>query len=671
MTVITPDQSENKITTHYRPDIDGLRAIAIISVVGFHAFPSWITGGFIGVDIFFVISGYLITLKITDGLIKNTFSFFDFYSRRIRRLFPAMLLVLLASFAFGWVALFADEYKQLGKHIAGGAGFVSNFMLWSESGYFDSSTEQKPLLHLWSLSIEEQFYIFWPLLLWLIWLKRIDFVVITIIIIFVSFIFNIIGVGTNSVGAFYSPLTRFWELSVGSLLAGLTIYKRNVFAYSNIAIESLKENIYVCACVSRVLNKPRVNFQSLAGFGLIIVGLLSITKERQFPGWWVLLPVLGTALVISAGEKAWFNRVVLSHKIFVWFGLISFPLYLWHWPIFSFAHILRGEALPIELSVSLVIISILLAFLTYTFIEKPVKYIKFKPLNAVTLIVLMTIIGSIGYSSYVNDGFGFRLKENENQVKQFDWKNNNYSVECKLKYIGDDYCNITHIDKVPSAALIGDSHANHFYLGLSEYYLKREGNLINLGAGGCPPLFYIDMTGPNTSPNCYARTRLLYDFVLNSVDIKIVYIAFWHDAYFANDLIYTDKLNQLNGKNNNYLYVLNALIRTVNDLENKGKQVVLIYDMPDLKKDLKSCYLNRPINSWKPCGPERLQFINDFDRYNSLVDELKKKTSVRVFNTHQYLERNFPVDKNGIPTYRDFSHLSVNGSLFFSDKYYY
>lgn len=163
MTTLTPHLSQPKS----RPDIDGLRAFAVLSVVAFHAFPAWMKGGFIGVDVFFVISGFLITTIIFKNIDKGTFSFAEFYPRRIKRIFPALLLVLIASFAVGRFALLADEYQQLGKHIAAGAGFFSNFILWGEAGYFDNSAETKPLLHLWSLGIEEQFYIAWPLILWL------------------------------------------------------------------------------------------------------------------------------------------------------------------------------------------------------------------------------------------------------------------------------------------------------------------------------------------------------------------------------------------------------------------------------------------------------------------------------------------------------------------------
>ena len=228
----------------YRPDIDGLRAIAVLSVVAFHAFPSWIRGGFIGVDVFFVISGYLISTIIFENLDKGTFSFSEFYSRRIRRIFPALLLVLIACFAFGWFALLADEYKQLGKHIAAGAGFISNFILWNESGYFDNSADAKPLLHLWSLGIEEQFYIVWPLLLWFVWKRKFNLLTITIVLAVASFILNLKGVKQDMVATFYSPQPRFWELLCGSLLAWFTLYKKYTFSVIKSKIDVWLSSIF-------------------------------------------------------------------------------------------------------------------------------------------------------------------------------------------------------------------------------------------------------------------------------------------------------------------------------------------------------------------------------------------------------------------------------------------
>src|SRR5450830_2138955 len=187
-----PAAEHHLVHPKYRPDIDGLRAIAVLSVIIFHAFPSLLKGGFIGVDIFFVISGFLISTILFSSLEKDQFSFAEFYARRVKRIFPALLLVLLSCYIFGYFVLFADEYRQLGKHIAGGAGFISNFVLWDESGYFDTTAEIKPLLHLWSLGVEEQFYIFWPLILWVLAKQRLNFLAALLVFTALSFALGVV-----------------------------------------------------------------------------------------------------------------------------------------------------------------------------------------------------------------------------------------------------------------------------------------------------------------------------------------------------------------------------------------------------------------------------------------------------------------------------------------------
>ncbi|RYY63558.1 MAG: acyltransferase, partial [Comamonadaceae bacterium] len=209
----------------YRPDIDGLRAVAVLSVLGFHAFPQWVKGGFIGVDIFFVISGFLISTIIFGSLQGKGFSYAEFYARRIKRIFPALVVVMAATFAFGWYILLPGEWQQLGKHVAAGAGFVSNFAFWGEAGYFDNAAETKPLLHLWSLAIEEQFYIFWPLLLGLAWKRRWRMLAVIGAVAAASFLLNVSTIHSHRTAAFYSPLSRFWELMAGGMLAYMRLHK--------------------------------------------------------------------------------------------------------------------------------------------------------------------------------------------------------------------------------------------------------------------------------------------------------------------------------------------------------------------------------------------------------------------------------------------------------------
>jgi peptidoglycan/LPS O-acetylase OafA/YrhL len=369
MTVPTPHLTQPK----YRPDIDGLRAIAVLAVVAFHAFPSLLKGGFIGVDVFFVISGFLISTIIFENFERNTFSFAEFYARRIKRIFPALIVVLIFCVIFGWFSLLPEELNQLGKHVLAGAGFVANFVLWSESGYFDNLAETKPLLHLWSLGIEEQFYIFWPFLIWTAWKRQINILLVILSLFVVSFMLNICLIHTSPVSTFYSPITRFWELLCGSLLAYHSILKAKK-PYNNsyffIKIESLAAQFQFKIDAKIFIS----NVFSFVGMLFLISGVYLINKDLAFPGYFALIPALGSTMIIMAGSQAWINRRVLSNKILVWFGLISFPLYLWHWPLLSFGRILYFDTPPLNYRVIAVLLSIVLAWLTMKFVEAPLRY---------------------------------------------------------------------------------------------------------------------------------------------------------------------------------------------------------------------------------------------------------------------------------------------------------
>ncbi len=347
-----PAGSAGHTNTKYRPDIDGLRAIAVIAVLAFHAFPAWLPGGFIGVDVFFVISGYLISGIILNALQEDRFSFAEFYARRIRRIFPALAVVLAACYGFGWFVLFADDYQQLGRHIAAGVAFVSNIVLWGEAGYFDDAAETKPLQHLWSLGIEEQFYLAWPLLLFLAWRRRINPLWFTAALLAASFLLNVRNIRVDVVGTFYSPFTRFWELMVGGMLACLP---------------------HVGAPFSAPFGRAN-DAATIAGAALIVAAAGLLDGARHFPGLWALLPTIGAFLVIGAGPDAWLNRTLLSRRALVWIGLISYPLYLWHWPLLSFARIVNGETPSPVARLGIVTLSVGLAWLTYELVEKPIRF---------------------------------------------------------------------------------------------------------------------------------------------------------------------------------------------------------------------------------------------------------------------------------------------------------
>ncbi len=391
----------------YRADVDGLRGIAVLAVVAFHAFREWMPGGYTGVDVFFVVSGFLISGLLLKDLEGGSLSFGNFYSRRVRRIFPALAVVLIACYGFGWLSLLPDEYEQLGKHIAGGAGFVSNFVLWDESGYFDNAAETKPLLHLWSLGIEEQFYIVWPALLYLAWRLRFNALWLMLVVLVASFAGNIVGIHADPVGTFYSPLTRFWELALGGLLACAPLRPSGASAARAPSLVSAS-GVSDRATVSPERGVSLRDACAVAGCVLLVTGAVALSKDSPFPGWRALLPALGTFLLIAAGPDAWINRAILSNRLLVGIGLVSYPLYLWHWPILSFAHVVQSGMPSLELRVIAVMASMTLAWLTYRFVERPIRFGPNARVSTLPLCLLMLAIGCVGYETHRREGLEFR-----------------------------------------------------------------------------------------------------------------------------------------------------------------------------------------------------------------------------------------------------------------------
>jgi peptidoglycan/LPS O-acetylase OafA/YrhL len=371
------------IVAHYRPDIDGLRAFAVLSVVLYHAFPDAVRGGYVGVDIFFVISGFLITSILFAEIASGRFSFIAFYGRRVRRIFPALALCLTAVLAYGFVVLMPFELAQIGKHVFFGAGFLSNIALWSESGYFDASANFKPLLHLWSLGIEEQFYILWPALLWMAFRIKAAIGRLLALLFLVSFAINIALSITNISDDFYLPISRFWEL-----LAGAGLAWRPHFALT-----------------------PNVrSWISFSGLAALIASVALFTPEIRFPGWAALVPAAGTMALIVAGPEAGVNRAVLSSRTAVSIGLISYPLYLWHWPLISYAYIIRAGRPPTHLmAVALVGASFLLAWITYRFVEYPIRFGVHRRLRTQIVIGCMVALGACGLAIWTDGGVAERF----------------------------------------------------------------------------------------------------------------------------------------------------------------------------------------------------------------------------------------------------------------------
>jgi len=488
----------------YRRDIDGMRAIAVLAVVVFHAFPHLLPGGYVGVDVFFVISGYLISGVICRQLARNRFSFVDFYARRIRRILPALLVVLVACYAFGWIALLPDEYQQLGKHIAAGMGFVSNFALWNESGYFDAAASAKPLLHLWSLGIEEQFYLVWPLALWAVAKMRRNALGLVIGLGIISFAINLATVHRWPVAAFYSPLSRFWELQLGCLLALLTH-------------EWEPNRISMPRWIADVL--------SIAGAVALGISIARFDNKLAFPGAFALLPTGGTFLLIASGPGGWFNRHVLSRNVLVWIGLISYPLYLWHWPILSFASIVEMGTPPTTTRVVAVLASFALALATYLLIEKPIRFGPRRSFKAVALVAFSVLVGMVGFATFAGGGLPARFPAEVRAFAdfQYEYKTDARYPDCWLSGTQPfdgfaPFC--TGSTGNDRAVVWGDSHAARLYPGLKAV-LGDKVALSQFTRDACPPMLGV------ATPVCEQSNAWIFAQIARIKPQTVILFCYW------------------------------------------------------------------------------------------------------------------------------------------------
>ncbi len=444
--------------------MDGLRAVAVLFVVGFHYFPSVFRGGFVGVDVFFVISGFLITGLIRQDVAAGQFSVAAFYGRRIRRIFPALILVLLVSLGIGFLFMLPDAYRALGLNTAASAGFVANIALFLQQDYFAPSAEFNPLLHIWSLGVEEQFYLVWPLIL-MVLVRHRAALAIAIGLTVLSFGGNVVQTASNPVAAFFLPLGRFWELGAGAILA-LLHARAGGFVHGNA-------------------------WMGWVGLLLLAAAMVVIDRDRAFPGWWAVLPVAGTVLLIASGENARANRV-LGHRTLVHIGLISYPFYLWHWPLLVFARIIRFHKEPtVIMSIGLIVAAGVLAHLTYKFIERPLRSGGHLSAKAVSLAVLLAVCGCLGFAVYEKDGLPDRFPR-EIQKRVIDTGVDAEAAQVCVYGTGirpSAECDGIGPAGAPLVLVWGDSHAFHLIAGLRALQQKRQDfRLARYIAFSCAPM---------------------------------------------------------------------------------------------------------------------------------------------------------------------------------------
>lgn len=497
----------------YRPEVDGLRAIAILFVVFFHAFPQRLTGGFIGVDIFFVISGYLISSIIFKEIDTGKFSILTFYKKRINRIYPALILVLLVSILISKAVLFKAEIADFNLSVFFSTIFLANIYFLNTLNYFDNSAENHPLLHLWSLGVEEQFYIFWPLLLILIARKSYYFSLRTVAFFLVtSFLLNLFFVSKFQSNVFYMPFTRLWELGFGSLCA-------------------LILNNFGGKTIGRTASPRNTNFMAILGIAMIFCSGLLIKSTDSFPGWVAIFPVLGAGLIIIYSGSSNIGKWLLGNRVLVFIGLISYPLYLWHWPVLAFGHIHYGYLMDKNIKLALIFVSVILAILTYYFVENPLRYKVFNTKKSLILFLILLLIGLYSGFSYlylhktnttITDVF---VSNHKNYVTLNDWtvKNRTNCGFIDYKGVLVDEIKKECIEKNDKVGILlwGDSHAFQLYYGLQKT-LGDKYQLNQLTSSGCRP--FVDNGGNIETPNCKLSNLKALNHI-KSLKPEIVIIA--------------------------------------------------------------------------------------------------------------------------------------------------
>lgn len=636
---------------NYRSDIDGLRAVAILAVVLFHAFPDLIPGGFVGVDVFFVISGYLISTIILRSLESGRFSFSEFYVRRIRRIFPALIVVLGSVYALGWWLLNAEEFRLLGKHIAAGAGFVQNVVLEREADYFDVATALKPLMHLWSLSVEEQFYLLFPALLWLA--KRVGinlkFGLMTLLLL--SFALNVANVHEYPTTVFFAPQTRFWELWAGGMLA-----------------------------LTNTRNLSPTTKSVMGWSGLVLVGasFFGLSEDYAFPGFWAAMPVVGTVLLICSGPSSWINHKLLSRPAMVQIGLISFPLYLWHWPLLSFLRIVEEGEPSWTWRCMAVGLSALLAWATYRWIERPLRFTSAPKAMVATLLISLFAVGCLGYSAYQRAGLDFRQPELRNVAKPTKGETavgDGTFCQQLLPQFADMDCTSTAHSDIPKIALLGDSHAAHVFPGLAEA-LPSSASLVNLGCGGCLPFQGVTGSAGNESLKKSKQMQRVLDWVTTTKEVRLVILASRGPMYLTGKGYRETRKNiklQLVDQpqiQDQHEVFERGLRDTLHRLQSAGKKVIFMLDIPELGFNPKACINSRPVRLHEQrntanCAVSKADFAQRNDVYRTLVQTVAREfPSVTVFDAAAPFCDNLWCWglRDSVIYYSDNNHLTQQGS---------
>lgn len=617
----------------YRPDIDGLKAISILAVILFHYASSLISGGFIGVDVFFVISGYLIGRSTFIELKLKTFRFGIYFARRAKRIFPSLIVLLCSLWGLGLFVLLPDEFKSLGKHIGAASVFISNWLLWREIGYFDTAADEKPLLNLWSLGVEEQFYLIFPIIVLLGIRLRGKIFWLMLLLAAGSFFGSESRIADNAGWAYYHPVSRLWELLAGSLLA-----------YAELAAINGTNG------GKRLFPERYNHLVSVAGFGLLIYGITLFSKATVFPAAAALVPVSGAVLLISAGPQALINHHLLSKRPLVYIGLISYPLYLWHWPLIAMVRLIDGMPPPLWVEAICLVITFAISAASYHFIERPIRFGKISSQPRLPLILwgALLAIGATGFTTFKLVG----------------------SDSVKPPQTAVQTVAAPHAKQV---ALIGNSHAGILKDALTIYFARQGYDLKIFDQGGCTPFWNLDRHDMGHAPQGCQKdiNRGIEAVIQNPTMDTVVFAARFEDPGALYDITNpgSDRVGagQPPSDLHNWALFESALNETLARLSAAHKRIILIENVPTLPFGPKDC-VNRPVRiastMREPCTVLKSQVLADQKAYRDIIARVANKyPDVIIFDPlPAFCDAQYCYGRIGDEVlYRDRNHLSDDG----------
>lgn len=657
----------------YRPDVDGLRSVAVLSIVFFHFKIPGLQGGYIGVDVFYVISGFLIGSIILSDIKNNTFSFINFYRRRIARLYPAYVVMMCFTTLVAFWLFLPREFREFGKSIVASIFYASNILFFRESGYFDTSASLKPLLHTWSLSIEEQFYLLFPGFAYLVFRyikKDVIFYLVTVVFIF-SLLLSIYQIRNDRTAVFYLFPFRAWELLLGVMIA--------------------------TGKLPPVISPLVANILAWLGLGFIAVAVGTYTDKTVFPGFAALLPCLGAFLIIHSGSqhRPLVNRL-LSRPAPVFVGLISYSLYLWHWPLVLFAQNYLLRDLVYFETTALIVVTFILATLSWRYVERPFRL----PTNVLrrsatnlfaTAALASIILACVGFAIYRTNGLPSRLSPETARIAEAasdflqDW--NGCVDKANPFYPGLAHCPIGKPYDADAIFLAwGDSHARAFKNGLDAAAKENGQNGLFVWAGGCPPLFGIekDETASTAAVDqeCTRQNEGVRRLLESSNKIRsVILIGRW--SYYAEGKgIGVDRQNEIKLRRQGAGRIANSdqrvlftevFLETVKHLRDLGMSIYIVQQAPEIPS-----YTSRRLAASLRKGSLTYESaLTDLVLADYSDVLLRQEVASRVtdracmlygatlLNTHSFFcrDRKCSAMLGGYPAYFDNNHITVKTSL--------